>query len=472
MTIANLVFLGTGHHRDTHHTLLKDSYEQINKAGVADVSARLFDGVGCKGTTEHPTPGQYIVLEDKKIPVPPSLGFKGLARLNGILFAEGTDSLIVEALSYIADLTAKNNGIAPEVINLQGFSRGADTCVRLANVLNTLGIKSRVNLFLVDQVPGSFRRDDAESYIIPANVDNFTAHLMLNEHKPVFKEQHLGRYVFAKPTKTKVSFHTHAGVHGEGISIHHWGSKSSSWSETSHPSYDLIQDDLRNFNIEHAKLNRENRITKEFHRDLKTNTYSITELNSSKESLSDQERFALCCAAMDLYTKRNERFISKTPLFHQRTVSNRREDYVKNSNLFISQQHRELFKTVYPDLFCWFFENNYKEIPPETIEEQLKAVKQSDDKLKSFFSALQKNFNGPCGLNTAEAPKLGQPLITDELSNLVYLLRSTVNYRIIENAVRGICMLSNFFAMLVLNYLQLLLTQAPHMIQAHHLRWW
>jgi hypothetical protein len=441
-TKVSFTFLGTSHHRTSHHSILTGSFEQIHDESKKDnspVAARLFDGVGSKNANpkddSDPMPGSYAYnpFTDKKIIYPKhwierflaGCGF-GSKKTRGLLGGYGTDSLILEAILYIEKLTLDNHGILPKTVNLQGFSRGADTCVRLANeIYSKYGDTIEVNLFLIDDVPGSFRRDDPYSYTIPPNVKAFNAVIMLNEHKPVFKPQHKGRWVFSCPEKTNVAIATLPGNHGEALAKYN--------TRDSHASYYLTQDWLLKFNQENHSLNTDATIQYEYTRDRKTHTFHKETLKEPKRRLTNKERFHYCCEAMREFTNLDAR--PETKNYYKRTPYHNRHDYVSTPELFINQEHRELFKELYPKLFHWFFEKNYV----NTVkEEEIKSEKKHGLKHHhDFFVKFLNHFNwsdkagsppDPQGIPMNEAPTFGKPLVRDELTYLQHALQSTIDY--------------------------------------------
>ncbi|HVT62666.1 MAG TPA: hypothetical protein VHD33_04175, partial [Legionellaceae bacterium] len=225
-TVVSITCLGTMNHRSTHPSVLTTMHQEIERYAAKEgshVAAWLIDGPGSVGTPEHPTPGTYIYAQGKKQIASKEVISQQLNNFNSFLdnryraiTGEGVESSLLEASLYIEDIIKKNNGILPTQINLQGFSRGADTCVRIANILHRMHPSIKVNLFLIDPVPGPGRRDDPDSYTIPPNVNDCKVVLMLNEHRTFFQPQHRRRYRFTNP-KTHVSFQHLVGRHGAGI---------------------------------------------------------------------------------------------------------------------------------------------------------------------------------------------------------------------------------------------------------------
>jgi Domain of unknown function (DUF5621) len=424
-SIISMTFLGTAQNR-TKPTLLTGMFETIEKYAAqkdSPVAAKLFDGVGCESTDGHPTPGTYVwdPNTDIKTQDPDILS----KQTRGLLLGYGTDHLLLEATMYIEKIIHDNGGVLPETINLQGFSRGADNCLRLANVIYDLFPSIKVNLFLIDQVPGSFRRDDPYSYTIPPNVENFTATIMLNEYTPIFKPQHMKRWVFISPEKTKVRIHTHAGIHGEAIV------KNASFD--SHASYDLTKDEILQWNKTHGCLPETTQLNHDFIFNENAKSQYIKNAHTPPENhLSSQQRFEKCCEMLQEFKKRHW----SSYRLHERTPLLERSEYVETPEVFINQEHRELFKELYPQLFHYFFENNCEpKVSSEQVLNNFTTLKQ--DKNSNFFVPeflRYCNWNGtlplpsPKGPNFSDTQKLGQAQVTDSLSYLQHSLQTSINY--------------------------------------------
>ena len=452
--IVSFTFLGTTHHRSTYFSALTGSFDEIHKESLepgSTVAARLFDGVGCSfNDPNHPMPGSYFYdpISDSKYlyskqynkvkqyaSILPSK-HKTIDKIAGIYGGYGIKSILTEAMLYLEYVIQNNDGVFPKKINLQGFSRGADTAVRLANEINTIYPDIEVNLFLVDQVAGPGRHNNPHSYIIPENVKHFESTIMLNEHNPSLEEHHKGRWVFTNP-ETNVSVHTHAGRHGSGLSKEYQTS-----DPRSNASYYLIEDAMLGFNINNGSLPDTSKITREFlrHRGSKQEFYSQA-LQKPKQRLSTSERFDYHCQMMERFNFLANR--SEVNIYYKRKAYIDRAHYVSTPELFIDQAHRELFKTEYPLLFNWFFEGNSKNSAPEQIINQLnEVVKNPDNSINGrldFFNALSKYFKfnlrdiaekdlQPHGVPHDEQPKVGQPLISDELSYFAYHFQSLIDY--------------------------------------------
>lgn len=436
----SITFMGTGQHRDTHRSALVSAHNQLN--GLAQkpdssIAAWLIDGPGCRGSVEHPMPGTYYYRNGVKIPdadlaAGEERKIRDALRQNyHALTGEGIESSILEAINYLDDIIGRNEGKVPSELNLQGFSRGADNCVRLANVMYLLYPNIKVNLFLIDPVPGPGRRDDPESYHIPPNVGTCHVTLMNNEHRPFFEPQHSGRYVFSNP-QTKVAYHYMPGRHGAGLATR------ANTVITPPVSQVLVQDSLLKFNIETGMLHKNAKIH-HWHESI-ANKNVPKPLETAQQSLTNKERLAHLCIAMQAHKSLAARKI--VHIYHKRRIFTHRYRYVLDADLFIDPEHRALFKIEFPATFNWFFEKNFPPAgrkkgygKPKVFAElqQLSKPPYAEFyqdllerfKIKSIHT--EKDIIEPQGIARDERLTFNEPIVTDELSYLQYCLRTIVS---------------------------------------------
>lgn len=271
--IIDLTFFGTDNHLTTHGHLLTFGYlylsdaikindsqqldnsqefsklaeniEGIIKSKTPNIAIRHFDGIGCRGTKTHPRPGNYTWdkenFEKTEIRSSEALSHH-VAKGTG----SGMQALLDESNDYIEHIIQQNNGQLPQTINLKGYSRGADACIRLANQIFKKHPQIKINMFLVDPVPGPFHRDDDGSYIIPGNVQRLDVTFMKDETIPFYKPQHMGRLVIQNPLTTQVNEHYLEGVHGEALYI----DKNKPQSEQKINSFMQTRENLQQFILE------------------------------------------------------------------------------------------------------------------------------------------------------------------------------------------------------------------------------
>lgn len=440
---VSITFLGTQHHRDTHRSVLVTAHDQINELATepdSSVAAWLIDGPGCLGTPEHPMPGTYYYDEtngqkilDQTLADTQLRKFRTtLSRYYRAVTGEGIESSLLEATLYIKGIIAQNGNVLPSELNLQGFSRGADNCVRLANLIYSMYPSIKINLFLIDPVPGPGRRDDPESYYIPPNVQDCHMIMMLSEHHFAFGPQHRNRYVFTNP-QTQVAINHLPGRHGAGIST------KSQTITTPPESQILVQDALLNFNIQHKALPKGAKIHYH-HQGFSGSRIEPEKLSKPRNSLTKAERFGFLCDAMQSHIQLSQRW--EVSWYPKRRIFTDRGDYVLDSDLFLDQEHRDLFKAVFPATFNWFFEKNFalpgkKAYTKSAVFRELQILSQPPytkfyDSFLKFIQipkiSSEQDIIDPQGVARIERPEYNQPLVSDELSYLQFCLQSIVDH--------------------------------------------
>ncbi|MCL9683498.1 DUF5621 domain-containing protein [Legionella maioricensis] len=416
--VVSLFFLGTNCHRSSYQDALTNFYKAAKKNGTA---ARLFDGVGSDPehlSDKHPTPGQYVYDAEenikKKISSKISQGVSDLMkRLTGCLAGDGMDDLLFESILYLENLIKNNGGKMPETVNLHGFSRGADACLRLANLLDTMYPEVKVNLFLIDQVPGPGRGDHPSSYTIPKNVQRFESVLMLHEYTPGFDPQDRNHYVLASPHTTKVSTKVYPGWHGKAMLL-------STDKKTNHVPR-LLHDDFFRFAKETGSLPQDALIPP--YKIMKTWTEYDDEI---AHVLSPADRF-------HEYNQMQENwwFYAKGTQLNTRDVLTEHKYYSQDHQLFVNQEHGELFQKFYPNLFDRFL--NGKKVPEEEVIKELGSLDEETPEFYERFCRICSIKEGqplPEPRNAAfhfHTP-LGDTPVKDELTFLKHSITAIINY--------------------------------------------
>lgn len=103
---------------------------------------------------------------------------------SGRISGSGWDDNVLKAVWL---LTAFGDEL-PKTVNILGWSRGAVTCLKMANKLNEVFPQIEVNIFAVDPVPGG--KDvlgmGPDTYTITPNIASYVAILAMHDHRQNF----------------------------------------------------------------------------------------------------------------------------------------------------------------------------------------------------------------------------------------------------------------------------------------------
>lgn len=155
----------------------------------------------------------------------------GPKRLGGSYDPDLIHQNVIKAIQTIIPWLKRNQPDADGKyhINLTGFSRGAVTCLKIANVLqrklrnfcdrngNSMLDQIEVNIFAEDPVAGLTDKSDLDARVIPPIVKHYIAILQSDEVRRVFKPQDLSRIIIADPARTEVTFLPMLGNHTTSI---------------------------------------------------------------------------------------------------------------------------------------------------------------------------------------------------------------------------------------------------------------
>jgi hypothetical protein len=420
--VVSFFFLGTACHRSCYQDALTHFYQKVSEQKTP---ARLFDGVGsvavnAEEAEKNPTPGQYVYNSQtgQKIRIAGKIlqtvrDF--LHQWQGCLTGEGMNELMFEAIFFVEEYI-KKNGRAPEAINLHGYSRGADACMRLAHLLNTLYPDVNVNMFLAEHVAGPGRSEDPSSYTIPPNVAKFESATMLHEYKPGFDPQDRDRYVISNARKTKISTKVYPGWHGTAMYL--------TENENTNHVPRLLHDDFFRFAQETGSLPA----------DAQVPNYKV--MHSWTNYTEREAKLLTPEMRFKEYVEMQKHwwFYSKGTELNTRRVLTEHRRFVRNSELFVNQEHWELFEKLFPRVTDWFFNNNSLKQEETSLETELGSLKKTDLK---FYEAFCRS----CGIKNGMIPeprkkllfpypKLGEALVSDDFSFLQHSILAIVNYHV------------------------------------------
>ncbi len=307
----------------------------------------------------------------------------------------------------------------PIVINLTGFSRGAITCIQIANefkaqqvLLQSSDSRSdddkkkldflkhlKLNIFAIDPVAGMGAKTTSESCVIPDNVENFTAIMQLDEMRREFKPQDLSRVIITDSTKTHVSWLPMYGNHSDSTKV-----KKDSMQH----GPKIIWQCLHQFFTQHGTRFDEVRVpslavSKKANREQQDPAIPLTD---PKELLKlygghHDEREA------HLSYARRSKPLDSAMLRKPRRIKQQLELYVKDSDFFVNAMERQLFKIAYPRTFNYLFEKNMADPRMRQNSESSK-----EDVIAELNILKQEN----SGLFTRLTQKRGVPVTLDDPS--------------------------------------------------------
>lgn len=295
-------------------------------------------------------------------------------------------------------------------VNMTGLSRGASTCFRIANHIKALAnnpkidpavreklAKVRFNIFVIDPVPGLGNKADEGAVRIPDNVANLQIIYQKDEMRRDFKPSDLSRLDIQDHAKTKFQSFVLPGNHTDATKVKK--TKKHSLSSAANIATQL----LNNFLQKHGTT-----FTAPPQLPGLSNP-SVAE-DARDKALQLFQNYVRLREDAAAYKKRARKFKfhdSLTPRT-ERTFNKYLDDYVADSDIFINQEERELFRVLYPDLFNQYFEHGIVDAP---LEDGAKADKkgraaQQLDQLKNQNLLLWQQLikHGYTNLNGSYSP--------------------------------------------------------------------
>ncbi|MFI4919622.1 MAG: DUF5621 domain-containing protein [Legionellales bacterium] len=254
-------------------------------------------------------------------------------------------------------------------INLSGYSRGAVTCIRIANrlkkyqmelehrepssdVFETALLKRlktlNIHLFVIEPVAGMNDKRNKNVRVIPDNVKSYVSILQTDEMRRDFKAQDLSRIIIESPQITEVTMLPMYGNHSDTTKIKHDNMQSGAM---------LVWYALHAFLTKHGTSFHDAKIPDLITADSTARTL-VEQKPSSRDllklfTLNHEER------ANYLASGKAMQLNDGLPLARKMRSLNKHLDfYVKNAAFFTNKLERELFKITYPKVFNYLFEQN------------------------------------------------------------------------------------------------------------------
>jgi len=264
-----------------------------------------------------------------------------------------------------ASLIVFNLATPPDTINLIGWSRGAVTCLRMANMFKGLIPDSiKINIFAVDPVAGGdagLKKEDTQ--IIPDTVRNYVAILSMHEKRTTFNPQDLSRIQIKNPQNTKVCFLPFPGTHSMQVQAQKLGKLDSPRKVTYYLAYKFLKKFDTRFKQGYNPANYGQGAICDMYAQMRMDMSDFREHSTSGLS---------------------NRLMSKG-VFHRREFSkSQMGQYVKIS-YFINEHHRSVFKRTFPLVYQYLFSSKGDQL---AITNQMFGYKAPNPTTKLQFENL------------------------------------------------------------------------------------
>jgi hypothetical protein len=284
-------------------------------------------------------------------------------------------------------------------INLTGFSRGSVTCIRIANLLQSKkqDLESRedlspdeqklltrlsqldLNMFLMDPVAGLTDKSVKESRVIPEIVTNYVSVLQKDERRRDFKPQDMTRIVVANPQKTNVTMLPMYGNHSDNTKI-----KSKEMTSGTQLAWYALHQFLTQNGTKFTDDQIPQIAFSDSYPDETGKLRQPVDLPpdpSAKELLklfTEHHKNRPAYLKSGLVSKLTDGIPAPRT---ERTLNKHNEYYVKNSEFFVNQLERELFKIAYPKSFNYLFENNIKDprFPTDSNSSEIEVIQELEE---------------------------------------------------------------------------------------------
>jgi hypothetical protein len=214
-----------------NHTLGVEA--TLSGSRVTAGSYMINEGPGHSGNgVEQPqqinpiTGNRKVNLSLKKVFTGPSFsdhlrgntgGPKWMAGLRGKISGQGWDENVQRTVNIIQELQF-GHGQSITVVNMVGWSRGAVTCMRIANAMyEVFKTEIKCNIVAVDPVAGAEAGlEMADTQVLEANVERYVGFLAMHEMRTTFKPQDWSRI---RAPNTTAIFLPMPGVHNSQVMV-------------------------------------------------------------------------------------------------------------------------------------------------------------------------------------------------------------------------------------------------------------
>ncbi len=415
MPVFTVLNCGTNFDRYKRGELIADFGAEMQ--GTEYEQFLITDGVGAKGSKQNPLPGTFDPFTKDKTSKNKSPSWsqtpmqtlkdvsQGEARFspsghgvlrgltsnssntNAAVTGHGWDDNIRHAIAVISEVFPTLSG----TVNMVGWSRGAVTCLRMANwIREFLGDGFDINIFAIDPVAGLDAGEKLQdTYFVPTIVKNYVAILALDEMRGDFKPQDLSRIQIESPMSTNVAFLPFPGVHNTAVTL-----KDASLPEVTAVVRALAYKFLTHFGT----------------------GFQVS------EHVPTQADMCKLYAAMMLKRDQYKTMFKKSFMNKQmggvveRTARSNVQSYVgADVHFFVNEHHRKCFELTWPQIYNYFFTSRVG-LPAGTtykthavsspLGQELQQLSQRDPDSFQLLSSLY----GVEGTNSGGAPGIGQAL--------------------------------------------------------------
>ena len=390
MPVFTILNHGTNSHRSrTDGEIIADFGRNV--AGTEYKDFLITDGPGSKGTAKAPMPGTFDPFTKDKVakkkteewsktPTRTLANISGKEQRffepagHGVLKAivpekqhagitgEGWDDNIRHVIATLAELPSSSG-----TINMIGWSRGAVTCLRMANwIREFLGPGFEINIFAIDPVAGLDAGVELkDTAVIPRTVRNYVAILALDEMRGDFAPQDLSRIKIEDPTETNVAFLPFPGVHNTPVI-----EKDAKLAEVTKVVRHLGYKFLTKHGTAFKKAET---------------TFTASQLCELYAAMQQKREGYRAMMKKDVEARLSGGIV-------ERGVRQHAASYVHaDAKFFINEHHRECMKRAAPDVYNYFFTKGV----PNPLNKATTSYRASDpwgQRFQQFFQSLPESF--------------------------------------------------------------------------------
>lgn len=279
----------------------------------------------------------------------------------GLMKGTGWEDNVDHAMAVLWDL--QQQGEFPATINMLGWSRGAVTCFRMANEIQSrfAYLNPRINIFAIDPVAGLSNKGYEINSVIPACVDNLIITLANNERRFGFEPQDLDRIRFAG--RTNYIFLPFPGKHNTQVRGH-VGQEDVDYGIRDLSNYDdimtlpaqIVWSLAYTFLSGHGTLFHQKRI-----RYMKRERRELEDFSESSMKTRTPEQYLALYERLRYYTPLYEKYLTthvtsdklKGGGVKQRRYTKRHNigRYVRHPYFFVNEHHRWCYRQVHGPTF-------------------------------------------------------------------------------------------------------------------------